>query len=115
MATPGTEPAGAQVVRAAMAAFRAQDLDAMSGLLAPGMTFTSPQDDHLSREEFLATCFPTAGRFTSQDLLEVVEAGEQVFSRYEYVTADGRFRNVEVHTVRGGLIHQIEVYFGGRV
>jgi len=39
-----------------------------------------------------------------------------VLSLYEYELKDGsRFRNVELTRVRGDLIVEVQVYFGGRV
>lgn len=50
------------VVRAAFAAYLAQDRAAMDRLLAEDFVFTSPQDDHLGKAAFLEICFPTADR-----------------------------------------------------
>ncbi len=55
--------------------------------------------------------------FSEHMLLQTVDAGDDlVLVRYEYVLHDGsRFRNVEAQTVRGGQVHEVEVYFGGQV
>lgn len=105
------------IVRAAFEAYRAQDRAAAERLLADDLVFTSPQDDHIDRTAYLERCFPTADRFTSQEILNLVEAGDGgAFLRYEYELASGeRYRNAEYHTIRNGQIVKIEVYFGGRV
>jgi hypothetical protein len=79
--------------------------------------FTSPQDDHIGKAEFLDRCFPTAGRLRSQRIVELVPAGEDaVFLLYEYELADGeRYRNTEYSTVRGGQLTETQVFFGGRM
>jgi len=46
------------VVRAAFAAYLAQDRAAMDRLLAEDFVFTSPQDDHIGKAAFLEICFP---------------------------------------------------------
>lgn len=38
-----------------------------------------------------------------------------VFHRYEYVVAGRSYRNVEVSRVQGGLVLEVEVYFGGAI
>lgn len=107
----------AAVVRAAFAHFQAQDREAAERLYADDFVFTSPQDDHLDKAAFFATCFPTAGNFVEQTLLHVTPAdGDDVFVLYEYELRDGtRWRNAEVLTVRDGRVAEAQVFFGGRV
>ena len=109
--------ANAEVVRAAFRYYRAQDREAAFPLYADTFTFTSPQDDHIDRAAFFERCFPTAERLVRQDLLHVTPADEElVFVAYEYELTTGEVhRNVEMMTVRGGLIHEVQVFFGGRV
>ncbi|MGW8971428.1 nuclear transport factor 2 family protein [Streptomyces platensis] len=103
------------VVRAAFAAYLAQDRAAMDRLLAEDFVFTSPQDDHIDKAAFLEICFPTADRLRRQEILDAVAIdGEQVFVRYAYeLTTGERHRNVEVMTVRDGRVAETQVYFGG--
>jgi ketosteroid isomerase-like protein len=105
------------VVRASFEAYRAQDYDAARRLLAEDFVFTSPQDDHITKSTFLKRCFPTAGRFVSQEILHLVEAGDDgVFVPYEYeLTTGERHRNTEFSTVRAGQLVETQVFFGGRV
>lgn len=103
------------VVRAAFAAYLAQDREAAEKLYAEDFVFTSPQDDHIDRAAFFDQCFPTADRVTSQELLEVVEGNDGVFVLYEYVLKTGdRHRNTEYIRVRDGQQIEVQVYFGGR-
>ncbi|SOD70881.1 uncharacterized protein DUF4440 [Jatrophihabitans sp. GAS493] len=105
------------IVGAALAAYRAQDLERMQSLLADGFRFTSPQDDHIDRTAFLERCFPTAARFVSQEILQLTDVGPAAaMVLYEYQLADGtRYRNVEYSQVRDGKLVETEVFFGGRV
>lgn len=105
------------VVRAAFDAYRAQDRDAAERLMAEQLTFTSPQDDRIDRVAYFERCFPTADRLVSQEVLELVEAGDDgVFILYEYELRTGeRHRNTEFITVRDGRIVEIQVFFGGKV
>lgn len=110
------QPVDTDVVRASFDAYRAQDRAAIERLLAEDFVFTSPQDDHIDRAAYLERCFPTADRFTSQELLELVSVGAGgVFILYEYELASGeRFRNAELITVRDGQLVETQVFFGGR-
>lgn len=105
------------IVRANFAAYLRQDRATCEALLADDMVFTSPQDDHIDRQEFLERCFPTADRVSRQELMHVVLAGEQdVFVLYEYdLKAGGTHRNAEVITVVDGQIVEVQVFFGAEV
>ncbi len=106
----------ADTVRAVFDAYQAQDRDAADQLLADGLSFTSPQDDHIDKATYFERCFPTAERLTSQEVVEVAESGDGVFVMYEYELTNGdRHRNTEFITVRGGQITEIQVFFGGQV
>lgn len=79
--------------------------------------FTSPQDDHIGKAEFLTRCFPTADRLRTQEILQLAAAGDDgVFLMYEYELKTGeRHRNTEFITIRDGQLAETQVFFGGRV
>lgn len=106
-----------EIVRASFDAYLAQDRVTAERLIAQDLVFTSPQDDHIDKAAFLERCFPTADRLVSQEILELVGAGENgVFILYEYeLKTGGRHRNTEFITVRGEQIVEIQVFFGGQV
>ena len=116
-APPAGQTPNTGVVRASFQAYRSQDRQAAERLLADDFTFTSPQDDHIGKSEFLQRCFPTAGRFKSQEIRELTAAGDDgVFLMYTCeLTTGERYRNAELSTVRDGQIATTEVFFGGRV
>ena len=105
------------VVRAAFDAYVTQDRAAMERLLAEDYVFTSPQDDHIGKADFLERCFPTVGRVAWQEIVELAAAGEDgVFIMYEYQLKSGdRHRNTEFSTVRDGQLTETVVFFGGKV
>jgi ketosteroid isomerase-like protein len=105
----------AAVARAQFDAYVRKDLAASERLLADGLVFTSPQDDHIDRAAFLERCFPTADRFSRQELLLVAPAGEHdVVVMYEYdLVSGGTYRNTEILTVVDDRITEIQVFFGG--
>lgn len=107
----------AEVVRASIDAYITQDRAAAGRLIADDYLFTSPQDDHIGKEEFFERCFPTAGRTKSQGIVRLAEAGtDGVFVMYEYELQTGeRYRNTEFSTVRDGQLTETQVFFGGRV
>ncbi len=103
--------------KASFEAYRTQDAAAAHLLLSPEFRFTSPQDDHLTRDEWMERCFPTADRFASQDFLEFVSTDHGVLVVYEYEIAGSgeRYRNAELIRVEDDLIVETQVFFGGRV
>ena len=105
------------VVRASFQAYITQDRAAMERLMAEDYVFTSPQDDHIGKAEFLEKCFPTANRVVTQEIVQLVAAGDDgVFIMYEYLLKTGeRHRNVEFSTVRSSRIAETQVFFGGAV
>jgi len=104
------------IVRRLRQAFDEQDAETARALLADDFRFTSPQDDHIDREAWMRDCFPSADHFVQSHLSEVGALGGVVVSRYDYTLADGtRWRNMEAATVHDGQVHEVEVYFGGRI
>jgi ketosteroid isomerase-like protein len=103
------------VVRASFDAYVRQDRDAAEALMGPDLVFTSPHDDHVDRDAFFERCFPTADRFSRQELLHVAPAGAgYVFITYEYdLRTGGTYRNTELITVEGGRVVEVQVFFGG--
>ena len=106
-----------EIVRANFDAYLRQDRPACEALLGDELVFTSPQDDHIDRDAFLERCFPTADRFSRQELIHVVSADDRtVMALYEYdLKTGGTYRNTEVFTVVNGRIVEIQVFFGGAV
>ena len=105
------------VVCALQAAFDTQDAATADRLLADDFVFTSPQDDHLGKAEWMRVCFPTAAHFSGRSMLAVEALGpDDVVAYYEYTVAESgeRYRNAEVLTVRGDQVAQTRVFFGGR-
>lgn len=113
-------PAGSEdidVVRALFRAWRSGDAEAAERLIADDFVFTSPQDALIDRGEYFRRCFPTADRFVSHTMRQMVTTGDgDVFVLYEYELPDGaRYRNCEVLTVRERRVTETQVFFGGRV
>lgn len=104
-----------RLVLALHAAYHQQDLDTAERLISEELVFTSPQDDRINRQAYFERCFPTADRFTREELREVIEPEPGlVFIRYVYELSGGDvFSNMEAVTVRSDQIADIKVYFGG--
>ncbi len=93
----------------------AQDRQKAERLLADDFSFTSPQDDHIDKTAFLEPCFPTVDRLNSQEILEIVRAGEDdvfILSDHEPKNTD-RYRNTDSITVRKGRLVQAQVFLRG--
>ena len=104
-----------ETVRSMFDAYLAGDAETADRLLAADLVFTSPQDDHIDKAAYMERCFPTASRFSSDEILKLVNADDDhVFVLYEYeLTTGGRYRNTEYITVRDGQISEVQVFFGG--
>jgi ketosteroid isomerase-like protein len=103
----------ADIVRRAFEAFQARERDVFEGLLADDFSFSSPHDPQLDKAGYFERCWPNMGQMGSQTLDRVVEAGDEVFVRYEVERkSGGRFRNTELFRIRDGRIERIEVYYG---
>src|SRR3954466_5287577 len=103
----------ADIVRGLFDAFQSREREVFEGLLADDFRFSSPHDPDLDQQGYFERCWPNMGHMRSQTLDRVVEAGDEVFVRYEVERTDGvRFRNTELFTVRDGKIARVEVYYG---
>jgi hypothetical protein len=98
-------------------AYQSKDRGLAEPLLAEDFALTSPQDDHIDKAAYLQRCFPTADRFVSQEIVELVSAGsESVFLLYEYKPMTGeRYRNAKFIRLIDGQLVETQVFFGGRV
>ena len=104
------------VVRACLKAYVDKDRNAIEALIAGDYLFTSPLDNALDRATYFAICWPNSKAVKSFDFIAGAEDGDRAFVVYEGETLAGkRFRNCEVHTVRGGKLVSTEVYFGWNV
>lgn len=101
------------LVRRCFEAWETSDRAMLEALLADDFTFTSPNDDHISRAEYWETCWPGREKIQAIRIEKLVEQGDEAFVRYECQLTDGtRFRNVEYFKFDGARIKGVEVYFG---
>lgn len=105
-----------EIVAALFEAFRSRDLARMGELLADDFVFTSPQDDHISKADFLSRCVPPAEDMPLHRTLLLVDADDDnVLTMYEYTgSTGGTYRNTECLTMRNGQVVATQVFFGGR-
>jgi ketosteroid isomerase-like protein len=106
-------PTNAQLVRDNFRAYETRDRELVESLLADDFTFSSPADVAIDRAAYFERCWPNAGNLARFAFTRVIESGDEVVVTYEAERVDGtRFRNTEVHTVAGGKVRAVEVYFG---
>jgi len=100
-------------VRTYFRAYETNDRNLMEGLLAADFTFSSPYDDHISRDVYFERCWPNAERIRSYTFENIAADGSQAFIRYVLTLKDGpQFHNTELFTLKDGKISSVEVYFG---
>jgi ketosteroid isomerase-like protein len=101
------------IAKAAFEAYAMNDRAAIEALIADDLRFTSPLDNGVDRATYFARCWPNHEKLAKFEFVRVVESGAEALVTYECETVDGRrFRNTEVLTIRNGVIHAVEVYFG---
>jgi ketosteroid isomerase-like protein len=101
------------IARTCFEAHVKKDTVSIEALLRDDFHFTSPIDNALDRTTYLEHCWPNSRYTESFDHIYQVEEGDHAFIVYEARTTSGkRFRNAEIHTVRGGKLMAVEVYFG---
>jgi len=82
-------------------------------LLANIFTFTSPNDDTISREAYWDVCWVHRDVIANFDLLDIVTTQHTAFVRYNCKLHDGKaFQNVEYMTISNGKVTSVTVYFG---
>ena len=101
-----------ELVRGCFAAYAKKDREAIEALLADDFHFTSPLDNRIDRKTYFEVCWPNSDRIDGFDIERLAVDGDHAFVTYEGRMGKERFRNTEVHTVRGNEIVEVEVYFG---
>ena len=115
-AATGRRSKSEEVVRNYYAAWENKDWPRLDRLLADGFTFSSPLDDHISKNDYKAGCWDTQSALIDRfDLTQVSGTDNEVFVLYVCHTTSGKtFRNVEYVQLREGKVKTVECYFGGK-
>jgi SnoaL-like protein len=101
------------IAKACLQAYVDKDRGAIEALIGDDFHFTSPLDNRLDRATYFVRCWPNSVHTKSFDIVHAVRDGDRAFIVYEASTDGGkRFRNTELHTVSGGRLVDVEVYFG---
>lgn len=109
----GSNNGVAALIRRYFAAYLAKDRAAAAELLSEDFTFTSPLDDHISRERYFTRCWPNSAHQRAFHFEEILADEHGGFVTYTCERTDGlTFRNTEYFTVEEGRITAVEVYFG---
>jgi ketosteroid isomerase-like protein len=111
----GTSPSStSDLARGLYENFIAGDRPAMEALLADDFTFTSAQDDHISKADYFIRCWPNRDLLRNLEIETLIAEGSTAFVRYRAErVADGvRFRNTEYVVCADGRVKTVEVYFG---
>ncbi len=103
----------AEIVRACFLAYEDKDRRAIDEILSDDFTFTSPLDNQIDRQAYLARCWPLSKNVHGFKLVNLVASGPQVIVTYIGTLNSGKsFRNTEIFEVADGKIKSVEVYFG---
>lgn len=103
----------ASVARASFEAYAQRNRAKLEALIADDFHFTSPLDNRIDRKTYFARCWPNSERIEGFEIIQLATFGDKVMVTYEGRAEGGKkFRNTEIHTVRNGKVHEVEVYFG---
>ena len=103
----------ADLARRCFEAYEKKDRSLIEPILADDFTFSSPIDDHISRESYFARCWPNSEHVGTFEFERVLEDGEDVVVTYLATDQKGaQFRNTEIFTFRGDQIVHVQVFFG---
>lgn len=106
----------AQLIRDCLTAWEDNDRKKLEDLLAEDFTFTSPNDDHLSKAEYWKVCWANSAMIQSINVLSLLEGDDEAFVRYECELSTGkRFRNTEYFKFKDDKITSVDVYFGREI
>lgn len=102
-----------KIVTQVFRAWETNDRDLLEGILAESFTFTSPNDETLSRQQYWEICWAHRAEITGFELLTIIATDDDAFVRYNGKSSDGRvFQNVEYFTLNNGKVTSVNVYFG---
>lgn len=100
------------LIREYYSAFESKDRAALENLLADDFTFTSPEDDHISRKRYFEKCWPGSENLTEFDIKQILVDGNHAFVRYTARTTQGGIvGNTEFFTWENDKIKEVEVCF----
>jgi 3-oxoadipate enol-lactonase len=101
------------LVRAYFAAYETGDRDAIEAVLDDGFTFTSPQDDRIDRETYLARCWPGSEKIRAVRIRQLFAEGGEALVRYRCeLTSGATYRGTEYFLTDGERIQEVDAYFG---
>jgi ketosteroid isomerase-like protein len=112
----GLGPNNEATIRRYYAAWGKKDWHTVDLLLADDFTFSSPLDDHITKDAFKKGCWDTQIDFTDRfDLKRVFGSGNEAFVLYVGRTTNGKtFRNVEYFRLKDRKVEAIECYFSAQ-
>ena len=101
------------VARRYYQAYVDKDRSAIERLIADDFHFSSPLDNRIDRQTYLARCWPNSESVADFKFIYLVQDDDRVFVTYEGRSSNGNIsRNTEILTVRRGKFANAEVYFG---
>jgi ketosteroid isomerase-like protein len=100
-------------VRALYAAYLRGRKDIVGAMLSEDFVFSSPHDDHISRDAYFDRCWPSPPPFRDIAVEYIAIEGDAAAVCYRAEKNDGTaFRNMEMLRFRGDRIISVDVYFG---
>jgi ketosteroid isomerase-like protein len=89
------------------------DRQTLDIILADDFTFTSPNDDHLTKLQYWEICWANQNQIENIEIEVILTNNREGFIRYVGQQKDGsNFRNTEYYQFENGKIRSVEVYFG---
>jgi hypothetical protein len=108
-----TEPNISHIVRRYFQAYESKVRNDIEALLGNDFVFSSPHDNRIDRQTYLAQCWPFAKDVEAFHIEKLFENGNEAFVTYLcQPIARPSFRNTEFFRVENGKVQEVVVYFG---
>lgn len=103
----------AKLVRNYFKAYETKERHLLESLLSEDFTFTSPVDEGIDRNTYLARCWPSSKDIECYHINYLTTDGNEAMIRYQCVLKSGAsFHNAEYFYFEKDKIKDIVVYFG---
>jgi len=115
-AATGLSEQNEQIVRKYYGAWESKDWHALEILLTDDFTFTSPNDDHISKGVYKAVCWqPNVNLIGHFDLQQIMGSDNDALVMYVLHIKNGKtLENVEYLQIRGAKVEAVRCYFGAK-
>ncbi len=101
-----------RLIRNYFTAWQNRDWDFVESELAAGFTFTSPNDEHLGKDEYKQKCWDAIEEIEDYEIVTMIEQSDEAFIWYKSRINGENVQNAEHFAFEDGKIKAVTVFFG---